>query len=140
MRAISKAIAATGLIASGLMLSGGAMAAEKPKLTQEQKLAKALEGRVEGKPVDCIMQRDIRATRIYDRVAIVYEMSNGTWYVNRPASGASSLSRNDVLVTDTRSNQLCSIDVVRLLDSSTRMQNGFVGLDKFVPWTKPKKK
>lgn len=125
------------LAAFALTLSGGAIAAEK--MTQEQKLEKALQGRVAGKPVDCIMQRDIRSTRIYDGVGIVYEMNNGTWYVNRPKSGASSLSWNDILLTDTHTNQLCSIDVVKLIDSSTRMQTGFVGLDKFVPWTKPKK-
>ena len=138
MRAVSKLLTAA-VAASALAVPAVALAGGTSGMTQEQKLAKALEGRVAGTPVDCIMQRDIRSTRIYDGVGIVYEMNNGIWYVNRPSSGASSLSWNDVLVTDTHSNQLCSIDVVKLMDSSTHMQNGFVGLDKFVPWTKPKK-
>lgn len=113
-------------------------AAEKEHKTPEAKLAEALKGRVAGEPVDCIYLRDIRSSRIFDRTAILYEMNNGTYYLNRPKSGASSLSWSNVLVTDTHSSQLCSIDIVKLYDSGTRMQMGFVGLDKFVPYTKPK--
>ena len=53
-------------------------------------------------------------------------------------AGASWLNDNDVLVTDTHSSQLCSIDVVRLFDNASRMPNGSVGLGKFIPYTKPK--
>ena len=128
------------LALAAVMLSFCASAQAGDGMTQEEKLAKALEGRIAGEPVDCIMQRNIRTSRIFDRIAILYEMNNGTYYLNRPKSGASSLSWGDVLVTDTHSNQLCSIDIVKLYDSSTRMQSGFVGLDKFVPYTKPKKR
>lgn len=100
-------------------------------------LAKAVEGRVEGKPVDCLYLRDIRSTRVIPRTAIVYETLDGTRYVNRPRSGARSLNAFDILLTDTRSSQLCSIDVVRLLDQSTRFQTGFVGLGEFVPYPRP---
>jgi hypothetical protein len=113
-------------------------AAPRDNSRNEAKLAKALEGRVAGKPVDCLYQRDIRSSRIYDRTAIVYETSGGTLYVNRPRSGATSLDSNDILVTDTHSSQLCSIDVVQLYDNGSRMQNGFVGLGPFVPYVKPK--
>jgi hypothetical protein len=44
-----------------------------------------------------------------------------------------------VLVTDTHSSQLCSIDIVRLYDPMARMQTGFVGLGDFVPYSKPRK-
>ena len=130
MRAVSLTIAALALAVSGSAIAG--------KATQEEKLAKALAGRVAGEPVDCIMQREIRTARIYDHIGILYEMNNGLYYVNTPKSGASSLDWSDIMVTDTHSNQLCSIDVVKLMDSSTHMQTGFVGLDKFVPYAKPK--
>ncbi|HEV2747493.1 MAG TPA: hypothetical protein VGW34_09380 [Allosphingosinicella sp.] len=101
----------------------------------EAELADAVEGRVAGEPVDCINLRNIRSSRIIDRTAILYE-AGGTLYVNRPRSGASSLDRWDVLVTDTHSSQLCRIDVVRLYDSAARMQTGFVFLGEFVPYRK----
>jgi len=104
----------------------------------EATLAKAIEGRVAGEPVDCLNLRDIRSSRIIDDTAILYETTGGTLYVNRPRSGEKSLDSWDVMVTDTRSPRLCNIDVVRLIDSSTRMQTGFVFLGDFVPYKKPK--
>lgn len=104
----------------------------------EAKLARALEGRAAGKPVDCLYLRDIRSSRIFDRTAILYETSGGTVYVNRPKSGANTLDSWDILVTDTHSPQLCSIDVVHLYDTTARMQTGFVFLGDFVPYRKPR--
>ena len=125
------------VLASLTALSLAATAAQAaPRQTGEEKLAKALEGREAGKPVDCIYQRDIRSSRIYDRTAILYELNNGTYYLNRPDAGAQSLSWGDVLVTDTHSDRLCSIDVVKLYDTHPWMQNGFVNLGKFVPYKK----
>ena len=134
MHKMTSAIAAAALLAVG----GSAVAA--PRLTPEQKLAKMLEGRVADKPVDCIQLNQIRSSRIIDKTAIVYETNGGKLYVNRPDSGASWLDQNDVLVTDTHSPQLCSIDIVKLYDSASRMQSGSVGLGKFVPYVKPPKR
>jgi hypothetical protein len=102
----------------------------------ETRLAKALEGRVAGEPVRCIRLNQLRSSQIYDRTAIVYEGLGGVLYVNRPRSGAQSLDRNDVLVTRTSTGDLCSIDIVTLWDSTSRIQSGFVGLGEFVPYKK----
>ena len=110
--------------------------AESPIAKGEAKLAQALEGRVAGKPVDCLYLPNIRSSRIIDRTAIVYETTGGTLYVNRPESGRQSLRRDDVMVTDTHSSQLCNIDIVRLFDTGSRMQTGFVALGDFVPYRK----
>ncbi len=125
-------------LATALMAIPAAAGAAERK-TPEQKLAHALEGRVAGAPVDCIQMREIRSSRIFDRTAILYEMNNGTFYLNRPKAGASSLRWSQILVTKTHGSQLCSIDVIRLVDSASQVQMGFVGLDKFIPYSKPKK-
>lgn len=119
---------------AALALTGPAGAARK---TPQEEMAKALEGRVAGKPVDCIYQQQIQSTQIIDRTAIIYRVGN-TLYVNAPKSGKEFLDSGDILVTDTHSPQLCSIDIVRLIDQTSRMSNGSLGLDKFVPYTKPK--
>lgn len=125
----------SALIAGALVL-GGATAYAAPDRSPEAKLAKALDGRVAGEPVNCINLRDIQSSQIIDKTAIVYEGPRGIVYVNTPQSGASSLRDGQVLVTKTIGNQLCSIDVVTLVDSASRMQDGWVGLGKFVPYTK----
>jgi len=124
-----------GLMAGAALLAGGAAQAATDRSPGAQ-LARATAGRVAGAPVDCITLRDIRSSRIIDRTAIVYEMNGGRVYVNHPESGASSLDSNDILVTDTHSPQLCSIDIVRLIDNGSHFPSGSIGLGKFVPWTK----
>ncbi|MEP9359688.1 hypothetical protein [Sphingomonas sp. KR3-1] len=127
-----------------IALLGASLLAALPAAAQdnakgEAELAKAIAGRTAGKPVDCIFQRDIRSARIIDGTAIVYEMNGGLLYVNRPRSGASSLDWNNIMVTDTHSSQLCSIDTVKLIDSGMRMPVGWVGLGDFVPYPRPPK-
>lgn len=125
----------TALLA-GAMAFAGVAAQAAPDRSPEAKLAKALDGRVAGKPVTCLNLRDIRSTRIIDNTAILYETGGGKIYVNTPRSGASSLRDGRVMVTNTHSSQLCSIDTVKLYESGSRMQTGWVGLGEFVPYTK----
>lgn len=126
------------LVAGALVLSAGvAPVSAYAKTDPEARIAKITADRAAGEPVDCIQQNLISSTEIVNRTAIVYRMNNGTIYVNRPASGATFLSKGDVLVTDTHSTQLCSVDIVKLFDTGSRMQSGTVGLGKFVPYSKP---
>ncbi len=121
------------LTAAATLLAAPAIAA--PRLTPEQQLAKALEGRVAGKPADCIDPHFNTNTQIIEKTAIIYG-SGRTIYVNRP-DNASSLRDGDVLVTELRgSGQLCSIDVVKLHDRNGLWNRGFVSLGKFVPYTR----
>lgn len=121
------------LIAAGAaaLLSGPALQAREAP-NGEAKLAKILEGRVAGEPVNCISTIRTQNTRIIDRTAIVYDAGN-VIYVNRPQN-ARTLDSSDVMVTRPFGNQLCSVDVVHLRDSSTWFSNGFVGLNQFVPY------
>jgi len=116
---------------------GAGMAQAAPKGTPDEQLARALAGRAAGKPTDCIRLMDIDSSRIIDRTAILYTMRNGTMYLNRPATGADLLRDDQTLVTNTHSDQLCSIDTVKLVDMAARIPEGWVGLGPFVPYPKP---
>lgn len=128
----------TNLILSAVLVIGlPGMAQAAGAHDPQHELAKITAGRTAGSPVSCIMQNQINSSRIIDRTAIVYTMNDGTVYVNTPPSGASSLDSNATLVTDTHSSQLCNVDIVRLWDSSSKMQTGSVGLGNFVPYARP---
>ena len=122
---------------TGMMLatSGAAMASSPPGGRGEAELAKLLQGRVAGKPVSCIQQGAIQSAEVIGGTAIVYRDGNRL-FVNRPTSGAESLDADDILLTDTHSSELCSIDVVRLIDRTSRFERGFVGLGEFVPYVR----
>lgn len=124
-------------LAAGSLLLAGAAADAKPRLTPEQELAKALDGRVAGKPEDCIYLPRVINTRIYDKTAIVYDAGNTLW-VNRPDAGAATLSDNDIMVTTPFGSQLCSVDIVRMVDRNAGFWRGSIGLGKFVPYKKVK--
>ena len=128
------------LTAAALLLATGASAAHREQANPrgEAELAKLLAGRVAGKPVDCINNLDYSNTRVIDGTAIVYSHTNRTIYVNRPTSGAASLDNDDILVTRQWGSQLCSIDMVNLVDRTSRFPHGFVSLGQFVPYTKVK--
>ena len=121
------------LAAASVLVVAPANAA--PRLSPEARLAKALEGRVAGEPVDCINLRSIRSSRIIDETAILYEVGS-TLYVNRPRAGQDSLDRWDTMVTKTFGSQLCSIDTIKMVDPSSHMLTGIVFLGDFVPYRK----
>lgn len=119
----------------GLIVVGTVAADARPKLTGEEQLAKMLEGRVPGKPVNCIFMPQVTSSVVIDKTAIVYNAGR-TIYVERPKNGASSLSDDDVLVTRMTSPELCTVDTVQLHDRTTGFWRGFVSLDQFVPYTR----
>ncbi|MDG2002924.1 MAG: hypothetical protein P8J20_06280 [Novosphingobium sp.] len=125
--------AAIALLTATALLAGPAVQA-KQRMTGEEKLAKLLEGREAGEPVDCISFSRARDSRIIDKTAIVYG-SGRTIYVNRPVN-AEDLDDGDVMVTRTSLSRLCKLETVRLHDSSQFFFTGFVGLEKFVPYRK----
>jgi hypothetical protein len=108
---------------------------ERAATEAELDLAKRLEGRVAGEPVDCIQNYRVNRTEIFDETAIVWHVGD-TLYVNRPKNGADSLDERDILVTRTFGSQICNIDTIQLLDSSGFF-SGIVFLDDFVPYRRP---
>jgi hypothetical protein len=126
----------TAILAAGALIVASAAAAIAKPADPETELAKALEGRVAGTPVNCIAADLIRSARIIDKTAIIWGAGN-TIYVNRPG-GARTLDNWDILVTEPFGAHLCRIEQVRLIDRSTRMTTGFVSLNEFVPYKKVK--
>ncbi|MCJ2186962.1 hypothetical protein [Novosphingobium beihaiensis] len=135
MKTLTAAVVSTFVAAA--VLAAPAVQA-KPKLTGEEKLAKMLEGREAGKPVNCITMSRVTDTTVIDKTAIVYRVGS-TLYVNRPTN-ADLLDNDDLLVTRLWGSQLCSVDTVQLYDRmGGHMWSGFVGLKQFVPYKKIKK-
>ncbi|MBT0667870.1 hypothetical protein HT136_05755 [Novosphingobium profundi] len=123
------------IAAASLAFAPAAMA--KPQLTGEEQLAKMLEGRTAGEPVNCIPHSGTTDTTVIKKTAIVYRVGS-TLYVNRPRN-PERLDDDDILVTRLWGSQLCSVDTVQLRDRmAPGMWNGFVALDKFVPYKKAK--
>lgn len=118
---------------AGLASSAWGLAQSKGEVM----LSAALKGREPGKPVDCITIRRIRSVQVIDGIGILYKALDGTRYLNRPKFGADRLDSSDVVVANTHTPELCSIDSVRLKDGLDGRLRAVIGLGKFQPWRKP---
>jgi hypothetical protein len=97
-----------------------------PRADPETRLARAVDGRIAGEPVDCISLHTVRSSRVID--------AGHTIYVNRPRAGAEALDSYDTLVTRTHGSRLCSIDRVEMLDGSTYRIRQPIFLGEFIPY------
>jgi hypothetical protein len=103
------------------------------RMSPEARLARALEGRVPGRPVDCINLRDVRSSSVINDTAILYRIGD-TIYVNRPRAGARALNQWDTQVQRPFNNRLCSVDTVNMVNLQSGTYSGTVFLGEFVPY------
>lgn len=102
-------------------------------------LEKELKGKVAGEPRNCISNsRNVNAIRISDDT-LLYRESGRTVYVNKLRSSCPGLTRgDDILVVETYSGQLCSGDIIRLVDRNSGIQGPVCSLGQFTPYKKVK--
>ena len=103
----------------------------------DTKLEAALVGKIAGKPQNCISLDQSRSSEIF-RDAILYrEGRNRYWLADAPGCGSSGY--NDyILVQHVFGSQLCSGDLIRLVERTGGFSAGACALGKFTPYTKPK--
>lgn len=100
----------------------------------EARLADLLNGRVAGKPVDCITVPDGDRLVTYEYVGLVYR-NRGTIYVSRVAD-PQSLKRGYAPVTEVVGRTICAHDIGQAADLDGGLVSD-VRFGPFVPYTKP---
>jgi hypothetical protein len=117
---------------SALAVAGAADA--RPRESGEAQLAKLLDGRVAGRPTDCISTLIQRDMDTIDGTALVFGHGD-VIYVNR-TTDPRSLDDTDALLVRKfgTASQLCKTDIVTTFDPSARFYTGNVFLTDFVPY------
>ena len=112
------------LSAFGLASSGLAVAYAREK---------APEVRAVGEPKSCVSIQQIRSTKIVDDNIIDFKMAGGKTYRNTLPYGCSGLRRDDAFSYRTSTSQLCSVDIIRVVENyGGRLNEGAgCGLGKF---------
>ena len=119
---------------------GDAESSPAPIRDKEAKvLEKELKGKVAGEPRNCISNmRNVNAIRISDDT-LLYRESGRVVYVNTLRSSCPGLTRgDDIMVVETYSGQLCSGDIIRLVDRTSGIQGPVCSLGQFTPYKKVK--
>jgi hypothetical protein len=128
------------IVAAAILSFAGAAAHTADKVDKkteesEARLARMLEGRTAGEPVSCIPLQRLNELEVIYGVALVYETGD-IIYVSRPTR-PEDLRRNDVVIVDRHTSQLCNSDVIKTVDRDVGYVTGVLFLGKFVPYKKP---
>jgi hypothetical protein len=91
--------------------------------------------RAVGEPVNCVSLRNIRSTNVVDANTIDFKMNGGKTYRNSLPYSCPGLKFEERFSYRTSTNQLCNVDIVRVLhDYGGRLTEGAgCGLGKFQP-------
>lgn len=91
--------------------------------------------RAVGKPVNCVSLTNIRSTNVIDNSTIDFKMAGGKTYRNSLPYSCPGLKFEDRFSYRTSTNQLCNVDIVRVLhDYGGHLTEGAgCGLGKFQP-------
>ncbi len=100
----------------------------------ESELAGALRGLTPGQPVACVSQRNLRGNRSIGERVILFEGFGDTVYVNRPPAACPVLRDGTSLVTNTLAGQLCSGQIVSVVDLQTGVERGTCALGDFTAY------
>jgi hypothetical protein len=86
-----------------------------------------------GKPVDCVQIPEIRETRVRDDQTIDFYLSGHRVYRNRLPYKCNGLGFEEKFSYRTSLSQLCSVDVITVLQSPPVVQGPTCGLGQFQP-------
>jgi hypothetical protein len=116
------------LVVAALMLLPVAVQAQEPQAAP--------------KSVSCINLRDIDSTDVQDDKTIIFKMRGKKYYKNDLSYRCHGLGFAKAFSMRTHSSQLCSIDIIRVLENygGSLQEGAGCGLGKFVEYTPPAKK
>lgn len=104
--------------------------------TEEAETIGAIED-FDREPVRCITPSRIDRTEVIDEQTVVFHMRGKDVYVNRLPNACRSLAREKRFSYDVRTNRLCSVDTITVLEWwGTGLSRGMsCGLGEFYPIT-----
>jgi hypothetical protein len=130
----AKALAALALIG----LTGCTMADSRPaRLTdsQSKELAKALEGKTAGTPVNCVRrQLGTAGLHAVSDELLIYRVNRNLVYRNNLNGSCVGISRGNAMVLKPTNDQYCRNDIVGSVDFTTGMRGPSCALGDFVPY------
>lgn len=122
-------------------LALGACAAQGGGRAEERaakEIARAIEGRVAGEPVDCVMASRLRGPQIVDSRTILYRESGRRLWRNDLPDNCPFLRPDRILIVELHGSNLCRNDLFSTLDRGSRIPAGKCRLGKFTPYDKPR--
>jgi hypothetical protein len=99
------------------------------------RVEKALAGRVAGEPRACIPFREVENTRVLGDDLILYEGRGGKAWLNQ-TNGSCGLKPHLATRRIGFGNSICAGEIINVVDPRTNMPRGSCGLGDFTPYTR----
>ena len=112
------------ILATLVLISGTAIARDRNAVP---------EATPTGNAVSCVNLRNIQSTRVHGDSTIDFHMSGGKVYRNTLPNSCPSLGFEERFLYKTSLSQLCSVDIITVLQSPGLSQGASCGLGKFQP-------
>ncbi len=87
----------------------------------------------DGKPISCVQIHSIRETRVHGDSVIDFHMAGGKVYRNTLPYSCPSLGFEERFLYKTSTSELCSVDIITVLQSPGLSQGPSCGLGQFQP-------
>ena len=126
----------TAWIMGALALAGCTASSEFGSARQTEAsatLARELDGRVAGAPVNCIGNSTSTRPMIIDETTILYR-EGGRVYRNTLAAACPRLTPYNTMITEVQGGQLCRNDRFRVLEPGTTIPGPYCRLGQFTPY------
>jgi hypothetical protein len=124
-----KLFVAAPLLIGATLLSVGGRSAD----ADERPASKAPPVEVLGEPVDCITISRIRTTRVHDDYTIDFELPGKEIYRNTLPNRCPQLGFEESFAYEANTGQLCSIDMISVIQRGAAGRGPRCSLGKFVP-------
>ena len=112
------------ILATLVLISGTAIARDRNAVPDATPI---------GDAVSCVNLRNIQSTRVHGDSTIDFHMSGGKVYRNTLPNSCPSLGFEERFLYKTSLSQLCSVDIITVLQSPGLSQGPSCGLGKFQP-------
>jgi len=87
----------------------------------------------DGKPVDCVLLQNIQSTRVHGDSTIDFHLRGGKVYRNTLPQSCPMLGFEQRFLYQTSLSQLCSVDIITVLQSPDLTRGASCGLGQFQP-------
>ncbi|MDF7774669.1 hypothetical protein P1X14_05370 [Sphingomonas sp. AOB5] len=125
------------IILGALALAGLTAMGPAQDTSGDADLAKAIEGRTAGAPLECVSASFVGTPQIIDRDTLLYR-SGRTLYVNQLDAPCPGLEEGNTIIVELHGSQLCKNDSIRTLDPGMTIPGPYCRLGKFTPYKKAK--
>ena len=128
------------LAAASLSIAACATASTRDTSADDRQLAQAIDGRVAGKPQNCIEISRVQGPEAIGDRTVVYRQSGRRVWISHLQEACPALRGDRILIVRSFGNQICRLDRFDLVSRDSPIPSGFCFFGDFTPYDRAPKR